>query len=362
VSGANRDRSWLRTILIGDARVRLAELPSASVDCVITSPPYFALRNYGHDQQIGAERDVDGWVDQLRQVTRAVARVLKPSGVLWLNLGDGYSRHPAEGAPQKSLLLAPQRLALALVADGWILRNEVIWAKTNPMPSSVRDRLTSTHEVLYLFTRSRHYFFDLDTIRVPHLTSHQTRQPQAAGRTYPPASAAAMLGKVSRTNPNGGLGRMKAGGIVGHPLGKNPGDVWHLATAGYRAAHFATFPVFLVERPLLATCPAQVCATCGTPWRSDERSRHRSLTDPAEPRPGCSCQAPSRPGVVLDPFLGAGTVAVAAERHGRDWVGIELSPAYAALAEERIREARAKRRERTADTGQGWRLPDQRAA
>jgi DNA modification methylase len=162
------------TILIGDARRRLAELPPESVDCVITSPPYFAARDYGQRDQIGHEPDADGWVDELRLVLVGVARVLKPSGALWLNLGDGYARHPDEGAPTKSLLLAPERVALALNADGWTLRNKVIWSKTNPMPSSVRDRLTCTYEVVYFFTRSQRCYFDLDAIREPL----RTVQPQ----------------------------------------------------------------------------------------------------------------------------------------------------------------------------------------
>jgi site-specific DNA-methyltransferase (adenine-specific) len=311
------------TILVGDAREQLHELPPASIDCVITSPPYFAVRDYGHSRQIGHEASVETWVSELRAVFAEVARVLTPTGSLWLNLGDGYARTPHEGAPRKSLLLAPERLAMALVADGWLLRNKVIWAKTNPMPSSVRDRLSCTYEVLCLFTRSCRYFFDLDAIRVPHRTSQRqtTRDPH---RTYPPPGVGSPKRPGRTQNSNHGLSRMKAGGRAGHPLGKNPGDVWPLATAGFRGAHFATFPLSLVKRPLLATCPAAVCRAWG-----------RSVVGMAH-----SCRAPTRPGLVLDPFLGSGTVAVAAERLGRDWLGIELSPAYAALAEERIKAAR----------------------
>jgi len=326
---------WRNTILVGDARTQLRAMPAASVDTVITSPPYFGLRNYGHGDQIGSEGDVEGWVSQLRAVMAEVARVLKSSGSVWLNVGDGYSRHPREGAARKSLLLGPERLALALLEDGWLLRNKVIWAKTNPMPSSVRDRLSTTHEVIYLMTRSPAYFFDLGAIRVPHRSPGQPQQASAAGRTYPPPASLMMTGANPRTNPNGGLGTMRVRGVVGHPDGANPGDLWRLATAGYREAHFATFPVALVERPLLATCPERVCAACGMPWLR-ERKRgdgpHGGTL-----RPGCSCNAASRPGIVLDPFMGAGTVALAAERHNRDWVGVEPNPAYAAMAEARIR-------------------------
>ena len=130
MSGAALPR---RRVLIGDARQRLAELPAGSVDCVITSPPYFGLRDYGVGGQLGTEAHIDDWVKGLLDVARELARVLKPSGALWLNLGDGYSRHPREGAVKKSLLLGPERVALALAGEGWLLRNKVIWAKTNPV-------------------------------------------------------------------------------------------------------------------------------------------------------------------------------------------------------------------------------------
>jgi DNA modification methylase len=334
---------WRNTILVGDARQRLAELPAASVDTVITSPPYYGQRDYGVPGQLGLEANVDDWVAGLRDVMGCIARVLKPSGVVWLNLGDGYARHPREGAPTKSLLLGPERLALALMADGWLLRNKVIWAKSNPMPSSVRDRLSPTHEVIYCLVRSPSYFFDLDAVRLPHRSHDQPRQSSAAGRIYPSPAVVAQIGPVRRTNLNSGLGGLKATGRVGHPWGRNPGDVWTVATAGYRQAHFATFPAALIERPLLASCPERVCSRCGTPWR---RSGSPATTPTARDRvlrPGCDCQGDPQPGIVLDPFMGAGTVAVTAELHNRDWVGVELSRAYTAMAEARIRQARDAR-------------------
>jgi site-specific DNA-methyltransferase (adenine-specific) len=151
-------------LLIGDVRTKLAELPDDSVDCVITSPPYFALRDYGQAGQLGLEASVDGWVQNLLTVTDEIRRVVKPSGSLWLNVADSYSHHPREGAAKKSLLLGPQRLALAMVGRGWLLRNQVVWAKTNPMPSNVTDRLSCTHETIYFFAKSPHYFFDLNAI------------------------------------------------------------------------------------------------------------------------------------------------------------------------------------------------------
>lgn len=333
-------------VLIGDARERLRELPGASVDCIITSPPYFGLRDYAVDGQLGAEEHVDAWVKALLDVCRELTRVIKPTGSLWLNLGDGYSRHSKEGAAKKSLLLGPERVALALTGEGWLLRNKVIWAKTNPMPASVTDRLACSHEVLYFLTRQRQYFFDLNAIRVPAITpAHAGRASRA--EHYPPREAVPHIGRAPRVDLNHGLAALKAKGREHHPLGKNPGDVWMLATGAYRGAHFATFPIELVRRPLMATCPAQVCAVCDMPWQRAIQRQHGRLLATGPLRPVCDCHnggnAVSRPGVVLDPFLGSGTVALAAEQYGRDWVGIELNPDYGALAKRRIIEQRTTR-------------------
>jgi DNA modification methylase len=327
-------------LLVGDARELLPKLPTAAVDCVITSPPYFRLRNYGQPGQIGLEPNVDGWINELRSVLSALARVLKPTGSLWLNLGDTYSHHQRDGAGPKSLLLGPERVALAMTEDGWVIRNKVIWAKTNPMPTSVRDRLSCTYEVIYFAVRSQHYHFDLDAIRVPH-RSHLKRGSPAAARRAATARRPQWSGPLAGSNA--GLDGMKARGLVGHPLGRNPGDVWTLPTSSHRGVHHAMFPLDLIRRPLLASCPEQVCAACGTPW---ERTRTRTLGHLAvrgELQARCECAAPTLPGLVLDPFMGAGTVAIAAESHRRDWLGIELGPEFARLAEQRIERARAQR-------------------
>jgi site-specific DNA-methyltransferase (adenine-specific) len=295
-------------ILVGDASEVLRTLPDAFVDCVVTSPPYYQLRDYGVAGQIGLESTVDGWVEQLRAVFAQVARVLKPHGALWLNVTDSYSRHTRYGAAPKSALLGPERLLLALVADGWIVRNKVVWAKPNPMPASVGDRLNTTHELVYLLVRQRDYFFDLDAIRQPH----RSRAPRSNRRAM--HSVPAWAGPLAGSQD--GLRRARANGVPGHPLGKNPGDVWWISTRGFRGQHFATFPEQLVERPLLATCPALVCRACG------------------ELR--CKCRTSVIPGLVLDPFFGTGTVGVVAKRLGRDWLGIELNPEFAGIAHARI--------------------------
>lgn len=287
-------------VLIGDARRVLGRLPKESVDCVITSPPYFQLRDYGVPGQIGLEASVDEWVDELRLVARGLARVLRPSGSLWLNLGDTYARRESFGGPRKSLLLAPEKLLLALATDGWIVRNKIVWAKTNPMPHSVTDRLSNSYEVIYFLTRQPSYFFNLDAIRAPH----RSRAKGRPGAGYPPPAATPPLTRDPRGG-NRGLVSLKARGMVGHPLGRNPGDVWTLASANFRGAHFATFPPSLIERPLLAACPEK--------------------------------------GLVLDPFFGSGTVGLVAERNRRDWIGIELNPAYAKLAQKRIAAERLSR-------------------
>lgn len=290
-------------IIEGDVFTVTKTLPTDSVDCIITSPPYFRLRNYQVDGQLGLEPHVDQWVAELRGLARELHRVLKPSGTFWLNLGDSYSTHPREGAPRKSLLGAPERLLLALVEDGWTIRNKIIWAKTNPMPTSVRDRLSTTHEFVYLLTKQPRYYFDLNAIREPHRSRPPNRYDPARPSKY--ATGTPALGPNS--DGDNGLRALKARGLVGHPLGKNPGDVWHLATAHYKEAHFATFPETLVRRMLRASCP-----------------------------PG---------GLVLDPFMGAGTTAVVAEAEGRDWLGIELNPAFIRQAEARLTTARRARKQ-----------------
>jgi site-specific DNA-methyltransferase (adenine-specific) len=308
------------TILAGDAAKELAGLAAASIDCVVTSPPFFRLRDYGARGQIGLETTVDEWVESLRLVFGELARVLKPGGAAWVDLADGYS-HATRYGPVKSLLLGPERLLFRLLADGWVIRNRVIWAKTSPMPSGVGDRLETTYDVINLLVRSRRYFFDLDAIREP-LTDE-----------------------------------------CGSALGRNPGDVWRIEKAKFNGSHFATFPERLIERPLLATCPAKVCLACGAPWKTQTTKeyvgqpvrfrrdrfihrhpvRYRVVRREPRLRPTCSCHAGTRPGVVLDPFFGSGTVGAVAERLGRDWLGIELNPSYCALAWKRVRTLSVRR-------------------
>lgn len=325
------------TILIGDARERLHELPDASVDCVVTSPPYMGLRDYGESDQLGMEPSIDDWVRNLRAIAAELARILTPTGTIWLNVADSYSSHHTEGAAKKGLLLGPQRLAIGLAEDGWLIRNHVVWAKPNPMPSSATDRLSNTHEIVLLMSRNPRYFFDLDAIRVPAASSQKAqRRRRLLG--YPPKNVAPPGYPASR---NSGLDRMKQRGASSHPLGKSPGDVWMIATANYRGAHYAVYPLGLAERCVVAGCPERVCVSCGTPWQPAKRRHGNRLLRTGVLRPQCRCEGePWRPGVVLDPFMGSGTTAIVAERHRRAWLGVELNPKYAKQATERIENER----------------------
>lgn len=324
-----------RQLLVGDALDQLRRLPDDSIDMVLTSPPYFRLRNYAHDEQIGLEATVDEWVERLAAILQEARRVLVPTGTLWLNLGDTYATHQSQGATRKSLLLGPERLTLRLQASGWIVRNKLVWAKPNPMPISVTDRLACTYEFVYVLARAPRYYFDLDAIRVPHRSRpsrpYTVRRRPEEGWRGPNSDTAT------------GLAALKAAGRVGHPLGKNPGDVWTLATSSFRGSHHATFPVSLATRAIQAGCPEARCSACRLPWRRRLTRRLGGQAVRGALTATCDCAAPREPGLVLDPFIGSGTTAVAAEDLDRDWLGIELNPAFAALAEQRLRAARSSR-------------------
>jgi len=345
-----------RQVIVGDAIERMRELPTASVDCVVTSPPYFRLRDYGVEGQVGQEPDIEAWAEKLTEVMGEVARVLKSRGGVWLNLGDAFSRRSAYGSPFKGLLLGPERLLLRLAKEGWIVRSKVIWAKPNPLPNPALDRLTMSYEVVYFLTRRSHYYFDLDSIRVPFKTDPDRRRRRSIGGGVP----AAALGSLAA--PREGLKKGGPPRTARKRFGKNPGDVWTIPKPNFRGPHYATFPEALVRRPILASCPEAVCTECDEPWRrtiairregdADEQTLKRRKPDsprtayslgPLEP---CGCGAPTRPGVVLDPFIGSGTTGLVAELYDRDWVGIELNRMYAQMAQRRIEASRARREAR----------------
>lgn len=299
-------------ILQGDCLAVLRTLPDESVQCVVTSPPYFGLRDYGVPGQIGLEPTPAAYVARLVEVFREVKRVLRNDGVMWLNLGDSYggsgNNKPHTGdlsdrklnqqtffarqntAGSKHLLGMPWRVAFALQDDGWILRSDVIWHKPNCMPESVRDRPTKSHEYLFLFAKSERYFYDAEAIKDPATHAGEVRMTS-------PKSLSLGQAKGRGIKPSGNA--TKPFMIV--PVGRNKRTVWTIATAPFAEAHFATFPPALVEPCILAG---------------------------------------SRPGdVVLDPFFGAGTVGLVAKQHGRHYLGIELNASYITMAEKRIADA-----------------------
>lgn len=303
------------TLYQGDAADVLSQLEAGSVDCIVTSPPYFGLRDYGVDGQLGAEDTPAAFVERLVGVFREARRVLADDGTLWLNLGDSYQSsggmegvgpnaqvgstkrqatgrtRPRSGLPPKNLLGIPWQVAFALQDDGWTLRNDIIWHKPNPMPMSVKDRLNAAHEHVFLFSKSRRYWFDLDPIRdEPRMTADDIAR---ASRTdHAPnqyVTAATGNTRASRSRPIS-----EVMGSFDEVKGRNPGDVWTIPTQPFPGAHFATFPVALPERCILAGC-----------------------------KPG---------GTVLDPFSGSGTTGLAAAKHGRRYVGIDLNPDYLELS------------------------------
>jgi DNA modification methylase len=306
------------TLYHGDALDRLRALPDGSVDCCVTSPPYFGLRDYGEHGQYGLEASPAEYVETMRAVFAEMRRVLADDGTLWLNIGDSYNAYngnrgasatgfsrnepmpelpkgaglTVKNLPAKNLLGIPWRTAFALQDDGWILRNDNIWFKTNAMPESVTDRLACKHEYVFMFSKSRTYWLDLDPIREEYAPASVERSayafsagPEAGtnGKSNGPLRSAREVGKAAGTNLQATGKRHTAA----NPAGKNPGDVWSIPTSPFAEAHFAVMAPKVAERCILAGC-----------------------------KPG---------GTVLDPFSGAGTTGMVASKHGRRYVGIELS-------------------------------------
>jgi DNA modification methylase len=430
----------LTTLQQGDCRALLAQLPEASVHCVVTSPPYWGLRDYSlppsvwdgdpacqhewggdipHESRhrytaensgkegvvagtkgypqgrgtvctrchawrgcLGLEPTPDAFVQHLVAIFRAVWRVLRDDGTLWLNLGDAYAgssmsggvgagtivgsqhgarkgrdlRFPApprgrRDLPAKNLLGLPWRVAFALQADGWYLRSDIIWHKPNPMPESVRDRPTKSHEYLFLLTKRPKYFYDAEAVREPAAYGRR----EWKGQHY----------------KNGDRRIHHLGTTVGgNPAaGRNRRSVWTIATQPYKGAHFATFPPRLIEPCVLAgTSAAGCCTQCGAPLRrviactpdysrgegrtpktNHQGGRSHFRTNPPSSRHTtlgwrrtCRHDGPLEPCTVLDPFAGAGTTLLVAKRHGRHGLGIDLNPTYCVLAAARLAATRVE--------------------
>jgi DNA modification methylase len=329
-------------ILQGDCREVLAGLPAASVHCCVTSPPYFGLRDYGVDGQIGLEPTPAEFVAELVAVFREVRRVLRDDGTLWLNLGDSYAgswgaqsrEHAGKHAPNvsaisanqviaaqrrasgtgsiptgsglkpKDLIGIPWRVAFALQADGWYLRQDIIWHKPNPMPESVRDRCTKAHEYLFLLSKSERYFWNAEAMQEPAVgqNEHDLTGPghSAPGQTPRRGSRRNSFARATATTPPPGAAPQHRDDRedIDYAGTRNKRSVWTVATEAFKEAHFATFPPALIEPCIAAGCPEG--------------------------------------GTVLDPFGGAGTTGLVADRLQRDAILIELNPAYAELARRRI--------------------------
>ena len=312
----------LNRIYNEDCLEGLKQLPDNSINCCVTSPPYWGLRDYGVEGQLGLESTPEEYVAKMVEVFREVKRVLRNDGTLWLNLGDSYAtshavgtkdddtgwKHGAiskgyqaraggvgNGRKQKDLVGIPWMVAFALRADGWYLRQDIIWHKPNPMPESVKDRCTKAHEYIFLLSKSSKYYYDADSIREP-LSEQRAKQ---AGKLVDPGNDAKKREKQIEHDKKRGSG----GHFDGHkwrmnPLGRNKRSVWIVATKPFPEAHFATFPPDLIKPCILAGCP--------------------------------------KDGIVLDPFMGSGTTGMVAAMYQRNFIGFELNPEYCKMAEKRI--------------------------
>ena len=312
-------------ILQGDVIERLKDIEDNTIQCVVTSPPYWGLRDYGEDDQLGLEETPEEYVENMVNVFREVRRVLKDDGTLWLNIGDSYARTPNSQVSQKGLCATrndhkkyeyshkkdygdtikpkdlvgiPWRLALALQADGWYLRQDIIWHKPNPMPESVTDRCTKSHEYIFLLTKSANYYYDADAIREPHTWVENKPRPSGMSRNGKKYREKVKYGGGG-TGFSGHSGSYKADGSpLNHPLGRNKRSVWKINTQPYKEAHFAVFPEKLPE----------LCIKAGS----------------------------KKGDIVLDPFFGSGTTGFVAQRLYRKWLGIELNPEYIKIANKRF--------------------------
>ena len=378
-------------IINGDCREVLKTMPDCSVHCCVTSPPYFGLRDYGVAGQLGLEQTPEQYVAEMVAVFREVRRVLRDDGTLWLNLGDSYAaqrggtHQPAKtlaggkggktadgarvnrdrydgynptrnahaiGLKHKDLIGIPWRVAFALQADGWYLRQDIIWSKPNPMPESVKDRCTKAHEYLFLLSKSPRYYFDSEAIKEP------SAQPHRAGGLERSFSTSDQ--KVSL--------RQDVGRTVMRTEHRNRRSVWTVSTKPFKGAHFATFPPDLIKPCILAGCPQQCCAACGAPHKrltsrgvdakhvapseidrfgTGQAGVHRKVGQAYQNwlnenpirtvgwQPSCDCDAGAVGGTVLDPFGGSGTTGEVAAGNGRNAILIELNASYCSLAKSR---------------------------
>jgi len=378
-------------ILVGNNMDKLKEINDSTVDCVVSSPPYFGLRDYGVEGQFGLEETLEEYIDKTVLLFEELRRVLKPQGTVWWNLGDSYANKSSawggrgknsilnntglkdkqrrntivpEGLKAKDLMMIPARVAIALSENGWYLRSEIIWHKPNPMPESVKDRPTSAHEKIYLFAKNKKYYYDADAIRVPQKQDSIAR----AGRdvwknnkidtgnySIPNVESAKKLNqKVIDTVEEGKI-----------PMA-NKRNVWTVTTKPFKGAHFAVFPPDLIEPCIKAGSSEHgCCSECGNPYERDtkvvsvpqrttrdnmvgvipgrdktSRMNSKEMESLVREEIGwiatCKCNADVVKSVVLDPFGGSGTTGLVANNLGRDAILIELNEKYVEIAKKRI--------------------------
>lgn len=440
------------TLHVGDVLAELAKMPDRSVQCCVTSPPYWGLRDYGTatweggdpecdhrsptmregrneeratlagsvatnaaqlrlaarsacgkcgakriDQQIGLEETPEAYVDRMVAVFREVRRVLRDDGTCWVNMGDGYNgiggpgkqnggpigptaATAVEGTPgkrihglkSKDLIGMPWMLAFALRADGWYLRQDIIWHKPSPMPESCRDRCTKAHEYIFLLSKRERYYYDAEAIKEKTSGTANARgsgvNPKARGYKTPDGwdTGAGGHGSFHRNGrEKGKQNESYSAAVVGVLTDRNRRSVWKVASQPFKGAHFATFPPKLIEPCILAGSSPQACPHCGAPWQRQtsrkklKRSRPNDLTKRTGENgtgnyapntvagvevqtlgwePTCKCENNDGSGksVVLDPFAGSGTTLMVAVEHGRHGLGIELNPKYAEMAHKRM--------------------------
>lgn len=425
--------AWVNDIHQGDAIQTLQELPENSVHMSMCSPPYYGLRDYGSDGQIGLEDSLDDYIQSIVDVADELHRVLRDDGSWWLNLGDSFAgswgaqskdetennlpqhdhpeKNPARSGQlrRKSKMLVPHRVAIALQDAGWVIRSDAVWAKPNPMPHPVKDRFNEHKEFVFHLVPEPDYWFDLDAVREPHKDSSIERTEYA----YNTAGTSSAESPTENRSPE----EIAMESVDAcHQNGKNPGDIMEVSVRAFPEAHFAVYPPELCETPIKSSCPPVVCEECGTPyereitetmlWDRDPESvdrraaqialdkfedsdltvdhleavrsvgfgdgdhgaasqgsmdrvseRDQRLATEAKDElggyfreftsshsrevgdwvTGCECEtAATEPGIVLDPFAGAGTTALVAKENRRRFIGVDLNPDYVALAQSRV--------------------------